>query len=320
MYNNHKIAVVIPFYNASKQIAKVITKIPDYINAVIIVNDQSKEALPKDEILGAINSNTKCHFIENDINLGVGGATKNGFKYAMDLGIDIVIKVDADDQMDLRYIPDLLNPIIHGKTSVTKGNRFKDRKALTKMPLTRRIGNVVLSFLMKAATGYWHNFDPTNGFIAIKTSALNEIEFSKLSNRYYFETSLLSEFYFQKIQIVDVSMPAIYSDEKSNMNVFKMIFVFSGKLSKTFLKRILKEYFFYDFNIGSIYILFGFPIFLFGLIFGAIKWIHAAEVNLLTPTGTIMIITISIILGFQLILQAIQYDIFNAPDGNRASR
>jgi dolichol-phosphate mannosyltransferase len=317
---NSKIAIVIPYYNASNQIIAVISKIPEYIKLVIIVNDKSVEPLPKKEILETLNKNIKCHFLENKTNLGVGGATKKGFEYAKELEIDTVVKVDADDQMDLNYLPDLLKPIVSNKMSVTKGNRFKDRKALQKMPFVRTFGNLILSFLVKIATGYWHNFDPTNGFIAIRTSTLKKIDFSKLSNRYYFETSLLAELYFQKTEIMDISMPAIYADEKSNMNVFNMIFVFLAKLSKTFFKRILKEYFLYDFNIGSIYILFGLPMFLFGIVFGAFKWIHFASINVLAPTGTIMIITITIILGFQLLLQAIQYDIFNAPNGNRNLR
>ena len=315
--NNSKVAIVIPYYNASNQIITVISKIPEYIQAVIIVNDKSLEPLPKKEILETLNKNIKCYFLENKINLGVGGATKKGFEYAKDLEIDIVVKVDADDQMDLNYLPNLLNPIVSNKMSVTKGNRFKDRKALQKMPIIRTMGNLILSFLVKMATGYWHNFDPTNGFIALNMVVLKKLDFSKLSNRYYFETSLLAELYFHKTRIIDIPMPAIYADEKSNMNVFKMVFVFLRRLSKTFVKRILKEYFIYDFNIGSIYLLFGVPLFLFGIIFGIFKWIQYASIDQLTPTGTIMIITLSIILGFQLLLQAIQYDIFNAPKGNQ---
>jgi hypothetical protein len=314
--DNSKIAIVIPYFNASNQIIAVISKIPEYINVVIIVNDKSLEPLPQKEISETLNKNIKCYFLENNMNLGVGGATKKGFEYAKTLEIDIIVKVDADDQMDLNYLPNLLKPIISNKANVTKGNRFRDRKALQKMPILRAIGNLILSFLVKIATGYWHNFDPTNGFIAIKTSTLKKVDFSKLSNRYYFETSLLAELYFQKTQIIDISMPAIYGDEKSNMNVSKMVFVFLARLSKTFLKRVMKEYFIYDFNIGSIYILFGFPLFLFGIIFGTFKWIHYTSLATLAPTGTIMIITLSIILGFQLILQAIQYDIFNAPKAN----
>ena len=195
---NTQVAVVIPYYNASTQILRVISKLPEYITTVIIVNDQSPEALPETEISALIKENTKCYFISNKVNLGVGGATKKGFEFAIEHDIDIVIKVDSDDQMDLGFIPDLINPIIHNNKRVVKGNRFKNRKALKKMPLLRRIGNLGLSFLVKIATGYWHNFDPTNGFIAIKTSVLKEINFSNLSNRYYLKHPCYRNCIFKK--------------------------------------------------------------------------------------------------------------------------
>ncbi|MGF1560333.1 MAG: glycosyltransferase family 2 protein [Flavobacteriaceae bacterium] len=316
LFNVSKIAIVIPYYNAADHIEKVVAKIPEYIDGLIIVNDKSKDVLPQQEILARINNTTQCYFIENTKNLGVGGATKKGFEHALEKGYDIIIKVDADNQMDLSYLPALLEPLISGTIAVTKGNRFRNFRALQKMPVPRKIGNLILSFLTKIATGYWHNFDPTNGFIALKAEVLRKIDFEKLSNRYYFETSLLAELYFQKTLIKDIDMPAIYADEKSSMNVAKMVFVFFGKLSRTFVKRILKEYFLYDFNIGSVYIFFGLPLLLFGIIFGLFEWIHYATLDIFAPTGTIMIVTLSIILGFQLMLQAIQYDIFNSPNGN----
>tara|TARA_R110002049_G_scaffold25907_5_gene90516 strand:- start:2645 stop:3607 length:963 start_codon:yes stop_codon:yes gene_type:complete len=312
-YSSIKIAVVIPYYNASNEILLVISKLPEYIQYIIIVDDKSPTPLPKDDIQKLAHSKATIYFLENSINLGVGGATKRGFEEAIEIGAEIIIKVDADDQMDLSYIPDLLDPLIANKCDVAKGNRFKDLKALRAMPIVRRIGNLGLSFLIKSATGYWHNFDPTNGFLAIKTKVLKKLDFSKLANRYYFETSLLSQLYFEKAAIKDIPMPAIYGQEKSNMKIWQMPFVFGARLTSTFVKRLVKEYFLYDFNIGSVYLLFGFPLFLFGLIFGISEWIYYANINTFAPTGTIMIVTLSIILGFQLILQAIQYDIINAP-------
>lgn len=312
-YRSIKIAVVIPFYNASNEILLVISKLPDYIQNVIIVDDQSPTPLPKSDIEKLVPSKTTVYFLENQTNLGVGGATKRGFEKAIGIGAEIIIKVDADDQMDLGYLPELLDPLIANKCDVAKGNRFRDLKALRSMPLARRIGNLGLSFLIKSATGYWHNFDPTNGFLALKTDVVKKLDFSKLANRYYFETSLLSQLYFEKAAIKDVAMPAIYGEEKSSMKIWQMPFVFGARLTSTFVKRIVKEYFLYDFNIGSVYLLFGFPLFMFGLIFGITEWIYYASINTFAPTGTIMIVTLSIILGFQLILQAIQYDIINAP-------
>jgi glycosyltransferase involved in cell wall biosynthesis len=312
-YSSIKIAVVIPFYNASNEILPVISKLPEYIQHIIIVDDQSPAPLPKADIEQLAPAKAKIHFLENPINLGVGGATKRGFEEAIKVGAEIIIKVDADDQMDLGYLPDLLDPLIANKCDVAKGNRFRDLKALRAMPLVRRIGNLGLSFLIKSATGYWHNFDPTNGFLALKTDVVKKLDFSKLANRYYFETSLLSQLYFEKAAIKDVAMPAIYGEEKSGMKIWQMPFVFGARLTSTFIKRIVKEYFLYDFNIGSVYLLFGLPLFMFGLIFGIAEWIYYASINTFAPTGTIMIVTLSIILGFQLILQAIQYDIINAP-------
>lgn len=312
-FNNYHIAIVIPYYKASAKITEVIKQIPEYVNKVVIVDDCSPDKLPEDKIKSAINNSSTLYFLKNEKNLGVGGATKKGFEKAIELEAEYIIKVDADNQMDLSYLPNLITPLINNKAEVTKGNRFRDFEALKKMPWFRRVGNLALSLLIKASTGYWNNFDPTNGFFAIKSNVLKNLNFSKLSNRYYFETSFLAELYFHKARIKDVAMPAIYNDEKSNMQIWKMPFVFTPKLVGTFFKRIIKGYFLYDFNPGTLYMISGVPIFLFGVIFGAYTWIHYASQNILTPTGTIMIVALTIILGFQLILQATQYDIINAP-------
>lgn len=310
---NKRVAVVIPYYNAANHIGKVVTGLPNFIDGVIIVNDKSLELLPYDEIKKECNSEKNLIFLENDTNLGVGGATKKGFQYAIDNCFDIVVKVDADNQMDTSYLEKMISPIIDGKAKMTKGNRFRYTKSIKSMPIVRRFGNLVLSFLTKAATGYWNNFDPTNGFIAVKVDVLKKIDFSNLSDRYFFETSLIAELYFIEAKIKDIAMPPIYGNEKSNMQVWKMPVIFLLNLIKIFLKRVIKKYFLFDFNIGSLYILFGVPLFLFGVFFGLYEWWFYTSQNIFAPTGTIMIVSLSIIIGFQLLLQAIQYDIFNAP-------
>ena len=309
MLNQNKIAVVIPYFNASKHILNVLVKLPKIIDTIYIIDDCSNETLPK-EVLTRFQN---VVYLKHDKNLGVGGATKTGFKAAITDRIAIVVKVDADDQMDTNYIEELITPLINDRADYSKGNRFRDFKALKAMPITRKIGNLGLSFLTKAATGYWNNFDPTNGFFAVKTSTLQRLDFEAIANRYYFETSLIAELYFEESRIKDVSMPAIYGDEKSSMSVWKMPFVFLPKLFKTFVKRIIKSYFIYDFNMSSIYILFGLPLFLFGLIYGLYTWWFYSSQSIFAPTGTIMLVTLTIIIGFQLLLQAVHYDITKAP-------
>lgn len=311
-YKNKNIAVVIPYYNASNHIVNVVSKIPDFIDEIIIVDDKGSEVIPL-ELLNELIIHSKITIVENSVNLGVGGATKNGFLKAINNSHDIVIKVDADDQMDTSYIEEMIAYLIEDNAEMVKGNRFIDTKALMRMPFIRRVGNLGLSFLTKMSTGYWNNFDPTNGFLAIKISALKKINFENLSNRYFFETSLMSELYFINARIKDLSMPAIYGEEKSSMKVWKMPFIFSKKLITLFFKRIIKQYFLFDFNIASLYLLIGLPMFVFGIIYGVYEWWYYSSHNIFAPTGTIMLVSISIILGFQLLLQAIQYDIFNAP-------
>ncbi|WP_203257327.1 glycosyltransferase family 2 protein [Hyunsoonleella ulvae] len=309
MQKRNKIAVVIPYYKASKHIIDVVSKLPDVVDEVYIVDDCSPEELPKVEL----KKYDKVKVLKTHTNLGVGGATKVGFQYAIQNEVDIVVKLDADDQMDASYIPALITSLTTNKTYYAKGNRFRDFKALKQMPFFRKLGNLILSFLTKAATGYWNNFDPTNGFFAIRTDMLKLLNFENISNRYYFETSLIAELYFQNAEIKDVSMPAIYGNEKSNMALWKMPSVFLPKLFKTFIKRILKTYYIYDFNISSIYILLGLPLFLFGVIYGIYVWWFYNHQSIFAPTGTIMLVTLTIILGFQMLLQAIHYDILKAP-------
>lgn len=313
MAKTNKIAVVIPYYNAERHISSVVSKLPEYITDIIIVNDRSPDVLPIAKVEEVVKQEVRLHILDNKINLGVGGATKKGFQFALENKFDIVIKIDSDDQMDTSYLPKMIQPILEKKAHVTKGNRFKKTKELKKMPFVRRFGNLGISFLAKIATGYWNNFDPTNGFLAIRTEVLKDVDFENLSNRYFFETSLLSEFYFNEVKVKDVTMPAIYADEESSMKVWKMPFVFSINLFKLFVKRILKSYFLFDFNIGSIYLIFGKLLFGFGLVFGGINWYQYSSIHTPAPTGTIMIATISLILGFQLMLQFIQYDVLKAP-------
>ena len=311
--DNITIVVVIPYYNAAKHIVNVVAKLPEFIAAVIIVDDCGSEMLPEVAIKKVIKANSKLIILRNEHNLGVGGATKRGFQHAIDMKADIVIKVDADDQMDTSYLEQMITPLLSNKAEMSKGNRFRDMQALKKMPFTRRFGNLFLSFLTKMATGYWNNFDPTNGFIALKVSVLKNIDLDKLSNRYFFETSLISQLYFVSARIKDIAMPAIYADEKSNMKLWTIPISFSARLLKVFVKRLIKQYLLYDFCLGSIYLIIGLPMFLFGVVFGIYEWVYYASQNIAAPTGTIMVVVLNIILGFQLLLQAIQYDLINAP-------
>jgi hypothetical protein len=203
--------------------------------------------------------------------------------------------------------------LIDGKADYTKGNRFRDFKSLQQMPFVRRVGNMGLAFLAKAATGYWHTFDPTNGFNAIRSEVLAQIHLDNIDRTYYFETSMLANLYLIGAVVKDVPMPARYQGEVSSLLVHRILFEFPPKLLSTFLRRLLLKSFIYDFSMVSIYLLAGLPLLLFGLIFGIYKWIQYANIGVPAPTGTVILPTFSVLLGIQLLLSAIEIDLRSVP-------
>ncbi len=306
------ITVVIPCYNVSRHIEDVIKQLPAEVNWIIAVNDRSKDDT-ENILLRIQQENKKIIFINHEINQGVGGAMKTGFKRSLELNSDITIKIDGDNQMDSSYIPALIKPIIDGKADYTKGNRFRDFKALKQMPVIRRIGNLGLSFMIKMASGYWNIFDPNNGFVAISNEMLNAININKIHKRYFFESSMLIELYHTDAVIQEVPMKAKYGDEVSHLSLTKALFGFPPKLLKAFIRRIILKYFLFDFNIASLYILFGVPLFLIGFVYGIINFIKYGSSHTPAPTGTVVIPTLLIIMGFQLLLSATSFDITNYP-------
>jgi glycosyltransferase involved in cell wall biosynthesis len=309
------ISIVLQCYNVEKHIWCVISKLPTEIKYIIAVDDQSSDGTA--EVLQQLSQHdSRIIYIGHERNQGVGGAMLTGFRKSIELQCDITIKMDGDDQMDSSYLSELLQPLLQDKADYTKGNRFRDFQALKNMPLGRRFGNLGLSFLIKAASGYWNIFDPTNGFIAIKNETLKRINLKKIHKRYFFESSMLIELYYANAVIYEVPMKARYGEEVSGLSKVKTLFEFPPKLIAAFFRRIILKYFLFDFNIGSIYILFGFILFMSGLLYGILNFIKYQKEGIGAPTGTVVIPTLLITLGFQLLLSAVSYDIGNYPKKN----
>lgn len=308
MHIKKQIAVIIPAFRAKKTILEVINGIPEYIDYIIVIDDNCPEECGK-LVESTFLNITRIKVIYHCDNMGVGGATKTGYKQAIDLGCDIVIKMDSDGQMDSAYIPKLIEPFSDENVGYCKGNRFNDLRALRPMPKIRLIGNSLLSFTLKICSGHWTIMDPTNGYTAISKTALAKLDLDKIDNRYFFESDMLINTGIYKIVVRDIPIPAKYVNEISSLSIRRVVMNFPLKLLKGFLKRLIFCYLIYDFNMGSIYILIGVPMFIWGLIFGIVKWIINSSQNIPTPTGTIMLSVLPLILGTQFILQAIHIDI-----------
>jgi dolichol-phosphate mannosyltransferase len=311
-FHQYSIATVIPCYRVEREIIAVIAGLPDYVKHVIVIDDASPDHTSQ-LVTDLAQRDSRIVLLRHEKNQGVGGATVTGYRKALELGAQIIVKVDGDGQMDTGHLPDLLVPLILGHADYTKGNRFRDFQALQKMPAIRRFGNMVLGFLTKAATGYWNLFDPTNGYVAIRSHVLAELPLHSIDKTYFFETSMLANLYLLGAVVQDVPMPARYRGENSNLSIHRSVLEFPVKLMKIFFRRVILMNLIYDFSMASVYIMVGLPLLLFGLIFGISKWIKYATLGIAAPTGTVMIPTLSVLLAIQFLIAAIETDLRSTP-------
>jgi glycosyltransferase involved in cell wall biosynthesis len=310
MYKDHRITTVVPAYNESRHIAQVIRTMPEFVDAIIVVDDCSQD----DSLKSAVETgDPRLTALKTPQNQGVGGAMGLGYRRAMEMGADIVVKMDADGQMDPDYLSHLLDALIDEGYDYSKGNRFLASESLVFMPKHRIFGNVVLTFLTKLASGYWHIFDPQNGYTAIKAEALRVLDLSRIHQRFFFENDMLVHLNFFGRRVKDVAIPARYGEEESHLNVVGISFTFPMLLVQRFFRRIYQKYILRDFSPIALFLFLGSLLFGWGAGFGIYLWIESAITGVATPTGTIMLSLLPLILGFQLLLQAIVLDIQETP-------
>ncbi|HEX2801496.1 MAG TPA: glycosyltransferase family 2 protein, partial [Phenylobacterium sp.] len=264
------------------------------------------------DFIEANNTDPRVVVLRLARNQGVGGATLAGYAEAAARGAQVLVKVDGDDQMDLGYLAHLVAPILLGEADYAKGNRFTSISHLAQMPAVRVFGNAALSFAAKLSTGYWNIFDPTNGYTAIEAQVARMIMVKRVSRRFFFETDLLYHLGTLRAVVRDVPMPARYADEVSNLRISAIVGPFALKHVKNFIQRALGQYFVRDFNAASLELLFGVGLVLFGVGYAA-HYVSVRHPGQAASAGVVMAAALPVILGVQLLLQAMNFDVLNVP-------
>lgn len=306
-----RIAAVIPCYKVVDHVLDVIAGVGPEVAVIYCVDD----ACP-DGSGGFIESHCqdgRVRILRHSVNLGVGGAVMTGYSQALMDGMDIMVKLDGDGQMDPRLIPVFAAPILRGEADYTKGNRFFDLRNISRMPPSRRAGNLGLSFFAKASTGYWNIFDPNNGYTAVHARVAALLPVESISKRFFFETDMLFRLNALRAVVVDIPMDARYGNEVSNLKISSIFGEFFLKHCRNLGKRILYNYFLRDLSIASIELLAGTLLLIAGGLIGGAVWYGSVASGVVASVGTVMIPTISIMLGFQLVLAFLAYDISSVP-------
>jgi len=240
--------IVMPAFRTADSIFEVVKKI-DFrqINKLIVVDDccplntgkYLKNQIEENFELQDKLNKKKIIFINNKINMGVGGATKKGFEHSIEQGADFVIKIDSDGQMNPLDIQVLIKKQSENDYDYVKGNRLIVSKNYKIIPFARLIGNLILSMISKINSGYRSISDPINGFFLIKTSTLNDINYKNLNNGFFFESDIINRLGNINAKISEIPQNAVYANNKSNLKIYKVILPFIILHMKFFLKKFL---------------------------------------------------------------------------------
>lgn len=242
MINNKKIIVVMPAYNAEKQIASVFERISASVWAkiamVIVINDGSTDATRKKlkdiiEIRG-----DKVTVVDKAKNEGYARAQKDGFKKALGLGADIVVLLHSDGQYAPEIMPRLLDPLEHGEADIVQGSRMISKKEALRggMPIYKFIANVFLSTLENWVYGL--NFaEYHSGYMLYSRKALEIVPYQSFSDTFHFDGEMLFVSAKKGLRVKEISIPTLYANEKSHVKPIQYGFQVLGIMIKYLLGK-----------------------------------------------------------------------------------
>ena len=306
-----RIAVAIPCYKVTRHVLEVIQAIGPEVEAIYAVDDACPDGSGR--FIEEHNRDPRVRVLYNPENRGVGGAIVTAYQAAMADGMDIVVKIDGDGQMDPALLPSFVRPLLQGRADYTKGNRFFSPESVQGMPPVRLFGNAMLSFLTKLSCGYWNVMDPTNGYTAVRTSVLAELPLDKLEQRYFFETDMLFRLNTVRAVVKDIPMDSLYADEESNLKVGRVLPEFLKNHISRLWRRYVYNYLVRDFNVGTLYSLSGVLLLLAGTAFGTWHWVSGNFNSHPATSGTVMLAALPVLIGIQSLIAFLHYDVSNVP-------
>ncbi|WP_164520485.1 glycosyltransferase family 2 protein [Specibacter cremeus] len=296
-----------PAYKEERHIAQVIETMPDFVDHIVIVDDCSPD---QTSAAAEATGDPRLRLIRHEANQGVGGAILTAHRAALELGSEINVVMAGDAQMDPDFLPQLLDPVVDGY-GFAKANRFFSGESFAGMPGYRIFGNIVLSFMTKFASGYWHIFDPQNGYTAIRAEVLRRLPLNKIAVSYSFENDLLINLNILDVPITDVPIPAVYGNEVSSIKLSRVIPELLSLLFGGYWRRVWWKYMVWSFSPVALLLLAGLALIVLGVAVGL--WVLANSIG--SPTaGSVMLAVVPFVLGVQMLLVSLQLDIQGSPN------
>ena len=311
MLEGKSVGVVVPAHDEEALIGETLGGIPSFVDRILVVDDGSRDGtVDRARSFG----DARVEVISHDRNRGVGAAIVTGYRRALELGLDVVCVMAADNQMDPGDLATLVQPVARGELDYAKANRLFSGQAWKLIPRTRYLGNAVLSLLTKVASGYWHVADSQSGYTAIAGPMLAQLDLDRVYTGYGFPNDLLVHLNVWNARVRDFSSRPVYGvGERSGIRYRRVVPRISWLLLRGFFWRLREKYVIRDFHPLVFFYAFGFLATLAGLVLGVVELVDRIDGHQVS-VGTVVLVALLLISGSQFTLFAMWFDMESNKD------
>ncbi|HEY5536947.1 MAG TPA: polyprenol monophosphomannose synthase [Ignavibacteria bacterium] len=210
----NKILVIIPTFNESENIEKIIPEVllnSDVQNSynILVIDDNSPDGTA---MLVEKMNNPSVRLLKREKKMGLGTAYVTGFKYAIENGYDMVFEMDADFSHDPKYLKKFVEKINEGYDLVI-GSRYIKGVSVVNWPLRRLLLSYFANIYTRIVTGL-HVKDTTAGFTCYRVTALSQLNLDNIkSNGYSFQIEMKFKFYKKGFRLFEI--PILFIDRRA---------------------------------------------------------------------------------------------------------
>src|SRR3954449_4149929 len=311
MLEGKRVSVVGPAHNEEGLIGATIQGIPGFVDRVYVIDDASDDETA--EQARAVED-PRIELIVHDRNRGVGAAIVTGYKRALAERMEATAVMAGDNQMDPDELERLTTPVVRDELDYAKANRLFTGSAWTLIPRSRYLGNAVLSFLTKIASGYWHIADSQAGYTVLSLRMLRLLDLDRIYTSYGFPNDMLVHLNVWNARVRDFPSRPIYGvGERSGIRIRRVVPRISWLLWKGFFWRMREKYVIRDFHPLVFFYFLGFLMTGTGLLLGIFETIKRLQGNSITP-ATVVLVALLLISGSQFTLFAMWFDMESNKD------
>ena len=311
MLDDKTVGVVVPAYDEEALVGTTIRGMPAFVDRIFVVDDASRDGTAA---AARAVGDPRVEVLTHERNAGVGAAIVTGYHRAVEAGVDITCVMAADNQMDADDLEKIVLPVARGEVDYAKANRLISGEAWQVIPRSRYLGNAVLSFLTKIASGYWHVADSQSGYTAANREILEQLDLDRIYPGYGFPNDMLVHLNVWNARVRDIPSRPVYNvGEKSGIRIRKVIPRISWLLIKGFFWRMKEKYVIRDFHPLVFFYALGFLMTLLGLGLGIAEVVLRIMGNDVS-VGTVVLVSLLLIFGSQFTLFAMWFDMESNKD------